>query len=267
MSMEEQVSRTHARDVLIHKLLGEGSLAVESASTIHCLRRHGVQVARQFLDRGGYLRMSAPAGGWPGGPTSFLVHRVIAIHAYGLPGSPGLLVNHKNGIKTDNHPDNLEWVTSRQNHRHALATGLIDKRATPFWKSGAEHPMALLTADDVHEILRRFEVGETHAGLAAAFDVSVGAIDNIVRGVSWQAQVPRPRKPRGDARINHQRRGADHHMTTLTDERVRELHRRAQAGGHGLRAALAREFNIGWTTVDYILRGKTWAHIHKEFHP
>lgn len=38
----------------------------------------------------------------------------------------GLTINHKNGIKTDNHPDNLEWTTYGENNKHAMMTGLRD---------------------------------------------------------------------------------------------------------------------------------------------
>jgi hypothetical protein len=52
------------------------------------------------------------------------VHRIVA-KAF-VPGDTSLSVNHKDGNKLNNTPDNLEWVSLADNTRHQHATGLAN---------------------------------------------------------------------------------------------------------------------------------------------
>ena len=53
------------------------------------------------------------------------IHRLVALHFIDNPyNKPD--VNHKDGIKANNHIDNLEWVTKSENMRHGFDLGLFD---------------------------------------------------------------------------------------------------------------------------------------------
>lgn len=73
------------------------------------------------LDRYGYLRLNVAHQGQV---KTVLVHNLVADVFLGRR-QTGMTVNHKNGVKTDNRVENLEYVTAGENTTHAFTTGLV----------------------------------------------------------------------------------------------------------------------------------------------
>ena len=59
--------------------------------------------------------------------TRLLSHRIVYASKVGLL-DPNKEINHKNGIKRDNRPENLELVTGSENMFHAYRVGLCHQK-------------------------------------------------------------------------------------------------------------------------------------------
>lgn len=106
--------------------------------------------------------------------------RVMAMHFLPKPLSDKIHVNHKNGIKTDDSLENIEWVSPSENRQHAYDTGLQKGQ------SGSRNPMAILTEKEVAEIKLQIGLGERNVAIAKDFGVSHKLISQIRRGATWQ---------------------------------------------------------------------------------
>jgi hypothetical protein len=77
------------------------------------------RILTQFLDKSGYSIVSIVGIGG-----RVRVHNLVAAAFIGK--KPfGVQVNHKDGIKGHNYPDNLEYISQKENLRHAFRTGLM----------------------------------------------------------------------------------------------------------------------------------------------
>lgn len=79
------------------------------------------------VDNGkGYLRCNIYKNGKM---KTVKIHRLVAESFIGID-NPDFVVNHINGIKTDNRLSNIEVVTQKDNVKHAWKTGLAKRKKT-----------------------------------------------------------------------------------------------------------------------------------------
>lgn len=106
------------------------------------------------------------------------VHRLVAL-AF-VPGHfEGATVNHINGKKTDNRPENLEWVSLAQNTVHQWESGLVDLR-------GEANPNSKLTSRKVRILRRLMRLGASCNELAVLCDMSPSLMVLIRDGQRWR---------------------------------------------------------------------------------
>lgn len=89
-------------------------------------------------------------------------------------------VNHIDGNKTNNFADNLEWVTSSENQKHAVDNNLQPEQY------GEKNPFSKLKESDIHSIRKiRKEKGLSHQKIADMFSVDRKTIGDVLNRKTW----------------------------------------------------------------------------------
>lgn len=109
---------------------------------------------------------------------STTVHRVVA-DAFVPKPREGLQVNHKDGNKLNNNADNLEWVTPKDNIRHAWRNGLFKPRR------GEDSSSAKITEKDVLYIRSQRGI-KNQKQLGQEFGLNPSVISGIQLRNTWK---------------------------------------------------------------------------------
>lgn len=125
-------------------------------------------------------------------------------------------VNHRDGNKFNNCVDNLEWVTSSENQRHAVATGLT-KNA-----QGEESVRAKLTNKQA-KYIRENPDKLTQEQLAEKFGVVFQTISLIQLGKSYRTAGGKIRKKNNRKLSDEQAKYIRNNPDNLTHKQIAEM--------------------------------------------
>jgi len=113
-----------------------------------------------------------------------LVHRMVAI-AFVLNPENKPQINHINGIRNFNIPENLEWTTQSENMLHAYRIGLQKWHGKPQ-AHGEQSGRSKVKESDILEIRRLHTTGLNYNKLAKLYNMSNRQISFIVNKKSWK---------------------------------------------------------------------------------
>jgi hypothetical protein len=109
--------------------------------------------------------------------TDKLVHRLVAMAFIPNPENKPE-VNHKDGDKTNNKVNNLEWSTRKENVRHSSENGLL--------MTNGAHFNAILNLEQVKEIKIKLANGFKRSALAKEYNIGYATISLIGTGKQWK---------------------------------------------------------------------------------
>lgn len=109
-----------------------------------------------------------------------LIHRLVAMAFIRNPSNKPC-INHKNGIKTDNRVENLEWCTYSENLKHAYDNNI----RLPNY--GEKNGAAKLNRWQVQRIRLMAEIGNiSQDKMAKIFKVARHTVSNVLERETWK---------------------------------------------------------------------------------
>lgn len=152
----------------------EGHYQVSNSGKVFSLKS-GIELKPNVV-RSGYKMVRLNKNGWA---RDYLVHRLVADAFCNNPENKPI-VNHIDGIKTNNYFLNLEWVTNSENQLHAHRLGLRSV------KKRTHHPMAKLSEQNIKDIRLKYAVGFTYKQIASEYNIHFSTVGRIIQQKLWK---------------------------------------------------------------------------------
>lgn len=133
------------------------------------------RIKSQYQDRGGYMRVGIYKNKKD---LSLRVHNLVIEAFKGSKPFDSAQVNHKDGVKSNNRIDNLEWSSPAENTHHALRKDLMPV--------GEKHYKAKYKEEDILRIYRLYKSGYLISEIAKMFNDKCNNIRRIVKRERWK---------------------------------------------------------------------------------
>ena len=210
------------------------------------------RVLKQRVNPSGYCYVGLRKNG---NRATFAIHQVVA-QAFldNLENKP--IVNHINGVKTDNNISNLEWATYSENLSHAYSTGL--RRSVSAQAVGEKNYKRKLKPEQVIEIKRLLAAGNmTHKEIAKKYGVSRSTVGNISSNRYWSHITVNNAKCSKKSTTRNS--GSKNNFSKLDESLVLRIKLALHCGV--TIKLLASQYGVASTTIYEIKRGATWQHV------
>lgn len=174
------------KELLIVNLVYSGLLSVQEDGTITNTKTGNILGSRP--NNRGYHEIGMNVDGKI---LHILSHRLVYLIHIGPIPTERPYINHKDGNKSNNHKNNLIACTVSENNQHAFDTGLKTitddtKRKLSNHFSGAKHPRAKFTTDQILEIRKLHDNGFGCRKIGKMFDCSHSTIAGIIKGKTYK---------------------------------------------------------------------------------
>lgn len=156
----------------------EGYYEVSNFGQIRSLDHKRVAFKSSYVMKGRALKQSKGNSGYfqvslskLGKQKNVMVHRIVAkVFVKNDNPDKKIAVNHKDGIKTNNSADNLEWITYSDNQKHAYKNSL--NRWVPS-KGVPQKPVVQLDRDTGELISEYVSIGEAARSIGSKYDSGI----------------------------------------------------------------------------------------------